>query len=174
MLMDEGMDTGPMLAKISMAIPEEMTYGELQEALSQIALKPLWGSLQALQQGSASIQPQEEQLATYAPKIETGDGRISWNLPAKQVHDHIRAVTPKPGAWCPIRVREKSMTIRLFGSAPLAMQGEPGAILSQDGKELIVACAQGAVSIREVQLSGKNRVPSRDFLRGYPAAILEL
>ncbi len=107
MAMAPELDAGDILAVAKTPIPDDMTAGELSVILSQLGAEALLTVLDQYEKGEASPIPQEAALATYARKLKAEDGEVDFRLPAKVVHDRIRGVTPKPGAWCWILLRGK-------------------------------------------------------------------
>jgi methionyl-tRNA formyltransferase len=164
------LDAGDMLCKISMPIPENMNYGELERELCQLSKKPLLETIRNISHGSISPIPQDPTQVTFAPKIEPENTKILWNLPAKSLHNLIRGVSPQPGAWCHLLVKGQIKRLKIC-SAKVASQeissGEhPGQLLSY-GKNLIVACGEGALELLELQLEGKKAISAVEFMRGY-------
>ena len=174
MRMDEGMDTGPMLRIASLPIPPDMTYGELRAQLCELAKEPLRQTLQDLENGVAVATPQEEALASYAPKVEPEEGRIDWSGPASAVYNRMRGVTPEPGAWCVVAVRGQQKRLRLLKARLAAASGLPGQLVPAAKGQMIVACSQGAIELLEVQLEGKRSLRADEFLRGYPPHAISL
>jgi methionyl-tRNA formyltransferase len=109
------------------------------------------------------LTPQPEHGATYARKIDKAETRIDWRRPAQQVHDHIRALSPAPGAWCEATLAGRPERLKVLRSLEVAGSGAPGMLL--DG-ELTVACGEGAVRLTEVQRAGGRPVTAAEFLRG--------
>ena len=160
MKMDEGLDTGPVALSERVAIGLDMTAGELHDKLSISGAGLMVRALAALNRGALEFKPQKAGV-TYAKKIEKGETRIDWSKPWKEVHDHIRGLSPFPGAWLQIgdaRVKGLRST-RGDGS------GAPGTVL--DGR-LSIACKTGAVRLREVQRAGAKAMSAEEFLHGTP------
>jgi methionyl-tRNA formyltransferase len=167
MEMDEGMDTGPILVQRALDVPLEMTLGDLQEQLATLAGPALLDLLHAIKEGRTPPKiEQEGALATLAPKITPQETRIRWDLPALHVHHLVRALSPSPGAWCPLRIGDAVKRLKIKRSLPLLeAHAPPGTLLSTEG-ELIVACREGALRILELQLEGKRALPVAEFLKG--------
>jgi methionyl-tRNA formyltransferase len=163
MRMDEGLDTGAVALVERVAIGPNMTAGELHDRLAPVGADLMARALAALERGSLAFKPQAEEGATYAKKIDNAETRIDWGKPAAQVHNHIRGLSPFPGAWFELGgVRVKALRLeRADGS------GAPGTTL--DGR-LTVACGVGAVRLLEVQRAGAKAMTAEDFLRGTPVA----
>jgi methionyl-tRNA formyltransferase len=163
MKMDEGLDTGPMAMAERVPIPPDMTAGQIHDALAQLGADVMARALSALERGSLQLTPQPEAGVTYAAKIDKAETRIDWRKPWKQVHDHIRGLSPFPGAWCELNEER----IKVLRSTKGEGAGAPGGVL--DGR-LTVACGDGAVRIVELQKAGGRPMKAEDFLRGAPVA----
>ncbi|MBE0693954.1 MAG: methionyl-tRNA formyltransferase, partial [Aquamicrobium sp.] len=100
MKMDEGLDTGPVALTERVAIGPDTTAGELHDALMETGAALMVRALAALEKGELVLSPQPEDGATYARKISKEETRIDWSLPAAEVHNRIRGLSPFPGAWC--------------------------------------------------------------------------
>jgi methionyl-tRNA formyltransferase len=160
MRMDEGLDTGDVAMIERVAIKDDMTAGELHDALAPLGADAMLRALAALERGSLQFTPQPQQGVTYAEKIQKAETRIDWSQAWQAVHNHIRGLSPHPGAWFELadgtRVRARRST-RGEGS------GAPGTVLDD---KLTVACGGGAVRLLEVQRAGKQPMTAEDFLRG--------
>jgi methionyl-tRNA formyltransferase len=159
MYMNEGLDTGDILLQREIDILPDETGGSLHDRLGEVAPAALLESLQLFP--NAPRTPQENALATVAPKLNREDGRIDWNEPAEVIERKIRAFNPWPGAFTEIGPRK----LKVFSGAIVDLSGKPGTILRSD--ELILAAGAGAVALEEVQLEGKQRMSARDFTRGH-------
>ena len=164
MYMDEGLDTGDILLQHRIDIRSNDTGGSLHERLAQIAPGALLHSLRLFGEGSAPRIPQDNSLATYAPKLKREDGKIDWSEPAEVIERKIRAFDPWPGAFMKI----DGKTLKIFSGSVAFLRDKPGKILRSD-KELVVAAGTNAVSLGEVQLEGKRRMSVAEFLRGHPS-----
>src|SRR5215471_16049538 len=163
MYMDEGLDTGAILLQRTTEIRPDETGGSLRRRLAQIAPDALFQALDMLAKGIAPCIPQENALATYAPKLKRADGRIDWSEPAQVVERKIRAFNPWPGAFTTVDGRN----LKIFSAAVADLSGKPGEILCSE-KELVIAAGKSALSLGEVQPEGKRRMRASDFLRGHP------
>jgi methionyl-tRNA formyltransferase len=161
MRMDEGLDTGAMAMAERVAIAPDMTAGDLHDALARLGADLMPRSLAALERGSLTFTPQPEAGVSYAAKISKEETRIDWSKPASQVHDHIRGLSPFPGAWFELAgVRVKALRSTLAKGS-----GAPGGVLDD---RLTIACGDGAVRLCQVQRAGKQPMQAEDFLRGTP------
>ena len=163
MQMEEGLDTGPVGLVEEMAIGPDMTAGELHDQMMQVGADLMGRALAALERGSLDFTPQDEAGATYAKKIEKAETRIDWSRPAGEVHNHIRGLSPFPGAWFELLLGGSAVRVKALRSTLAAGSGVPGEML--DG-QLTVACGDGAVRLTLVQREGKGAMDVATFLRG--------
>lgn len=162
MQMDEGLDTGPVAVGEVIAITPDMTAGELHDTMMRTGADLMGRALAALERGSLDFKPQPEEGAVYAKKIEKAEARIDWNRPAAEVHNHIRGLSPFPGAWFEIELAGKPVRIKVLRSTLAKGSAAPGAVLPN----LTIACADGAVRLVQVQREGKSAMDAATFLRG--------
>lgn len=156
------LDAGDVLAVTKMAIPPDMIFGELNQKLLELS-KPLL--LQVIQEFDKRIPPgtpQDHSLATYAAKFELEELEIRWDRPALELHNLIRAFSPRPAAWCWIQTNQEKKRLKILRTHVVAKQGKPGELLS----DAIVACGHGALKLIEVQPEGKKAMSAADWLRG--------
>jgi methionyl-tRNA formyltransferase len=161
MLMDAGLDSGPILHQIPHYIDPEVTGGELSEHLSEMGAQALVEALALLETDGLRPRPQDQARATYAPKLTRAAARIDWTEPAARVARVIRGLDPKPGAWTELDGRE----VKLFGARVLDESGPPGDVRTPD-ERLRIATGQGAVEVEEVQPAGKARMTAPEWVRG--------
>jgi methionyl-tRNA formyltransferase len=161
MYMDEGLDTGDVLLQRKIDISSSETGATLHDRLAQIAPDPLLESLRLLDAANAPRTPQDQTLATYASKLNREAGRINWNETAEVIERKIRAYNPWPGALTDFKDRK----LKIFSAAIVDLRGAPGTILRKDS-ELVIATADRALSLTDVQLEGKRRMSAAEFLRG--------
>jgi len=162
MYMDEGLDTGDILLEKKIEIAPTETAGSLHDRLAEIAPESLRQAISLLAKGDAPRSAQENQLATYAPKLEREHGRVDWAEPAEVIERKIRAFDPWPGAFMEFDKRK----LKIFRATIVDCSGSPGEILAGEN-ELVVAAGKDALSLDEVQLEGKRRMSAADFLRGH-------
>jgi methionyl-tRNA formyltransferase len=161
MKMDEGLDTGAMAMAERMPIGPDMTAGDLHDALSRLGADLMLRALAAAERGSLTLTPQPDKGVTYAEKISKNETRIDWSKPSKQVHDHIRGLSPFPGAWFEI----DGARIKALRSTKGEGSGAAGTALDD---KLTIACGTGAVRLTQVQRAGKQPMSADEFLRGTP------
>ena len=168
MQMDEGMDTGAVLARRELAIGAQETSGELGMRLANLGADILRSELPRVCRGELAAVPQDHALATHAPMLEKEHGRIAWSLPAQRVHDLVRGTSPWPGAYTFLN----GQRLRIHGTRVLAggAQAKPaGTILRADAHGIEVACGEGVLAIDELQADGKRRVSAQQFCAGHPS-----
>jgi methionyl-tRNA formyltransferase len=161
MYMDEGLDTGDILLQRKIDISPSETGATLHDRLAQIAPEALLESLRLLAAGNAPRIPQDQALATYAPKLNRETGRLNWNESVEAIERKIRAYNPWPGAFTEFSGRN----LKIFAASIVDLRGKPGEILRKD-RELVVATSDRALSLTDVQLEGKRRMSAAEFLRG--------
>jgi methionyl-tRNA formyltransferase len=164
MYMAEGLDTGDILLQRRIDILPTETGGSLHDRLAQIAPEALLEALQMLANGNAPRIPQDDAVATYAPKLTRDNGKIDWSESAEIIERKIRAFNPWPGAFMKLGERN----LKIFSASVVDVGGKPGEILRSD-KELVIAAGKDALSVGEVQLEGKRRMDVAEFLRGHTA-----
>lgn len=168
MKMDEGLDTGPVALTERVAIEPLMTAGDLHDKLRDVGARLMVSALADLESGDLELTPQAQDGATYAKKIDKQETRVDWSRTAREVHDHIRGLSPFPGAWCEMTVSGKQERVKLLRSAPAEGSGRPGEVI---GDELTIACGAGAVRLLELQRAGGKPLAASDFLRGAKLSI---
>ncbi len=166
MLLDQGMDTGPILAQAQEPIRPDDTTGTLTERLSHLGARLLLETLPLWLAGQLEPQPQDASQATYAPRVRKEDGLIDWANPAIVIERQIRAFDPWPGAytfWQGRRLR----IVSAEANAAWCGREVPGTVLQAcDG--LAVATGEGALIVRQLQVAGKRCVDCAAFLCGQP------
>lgn len=162
MKMEEGLDTGPVGLLEEIPIGAEMTAGELHDEMMRRGADLMGRALAALERDGLDFTPQPETGVTYAKKIEKAEARIDFSRPASEVHNHIRGLSPFPGAWFEIELGGKPVRVKALRSTLAEGQGAAGTILSG----LTIACGTGAVRLTQVQREGKGAMDAEAFLRG--------
>jgi len=159
MKMDEGLDTGAMAMAERLSIGADMTAGQLHDALARFGAGLMARALGAIERGTLQLTPQPANGVTYAAKIDKAETRIDWNKPWQAAHDHIRGLSPFPGAWCEM----SGERVKVLRTTKGEGSGAPGTALDD---RLTVACADGAVRIVELQKAGGRPMKAEEFLRG--------
>ena len=161
MKMDEGLDTGAMAMAERMPIGADITAGDLHDALSRQGADLMLRALAAAERGSLTLTPQPDNGVTYAEKISKNETRIDWSKSWKQVHDHIRGLSPFPGAWFEI----DGVRVKALRSTKGEGSGVAGTVLDD---KLTIACGAAAVRLTQVQRAGKEPMSADELLRGTP------
>ena len=164
MRMEAGLDTGPICLGEQITIGPNMTAGELHDDMAARGADLMVRALAALERGSLDCKPQPDEGVTYAAKIEKGETRIDFSQPAAEVHNHIRGLSPFPGAWFELVTDGKAERVKVLRSELADGQpGTPGEVLDE---QLTVACGGGAVRLVSLQRAGKKAMGAEEFLRG--------
>ncbi|HEY4658925.1 MAG TPA: methionyl-tRNA formyltransferase [Gemmatimonadaceae bacterium] len=157
------LDAGPVLLQLHTPIAPDETAGELQLRLAELGAAALIEALALVALGKAVEAPQNDALATFAPKIEREDARLPFDAPSDRVARLVRAYDPKPGAWTLLR----GLEVRCFGARAVEERtGAIGEVLEAGEEGLLVACGEGAVRIAEVHPAGKKRLAAAQWVRG--------
>jgi methionyl-tRNA formyltransferase len=167
MKMEEGLDTGPVAMADRIAIKPDMTAGDLHDELARRGADLMVRALGALERGTLALTPQGEAGVTYAAKIAKDETRIDWGKPWRAVHDHIRGLSPFPGAWFELAGDGAPVRVKVLRSTKGEGGGAAGTVLDD---KLTIACGDGAVRILELQRAGGKAMTAQDFLRGTPLA----
>ena len=172
MLLDEGMDTGPVIAQREYVITGEETAGELTDSLFDMGAELLAQSIGSWTRGELQAQPQDDLRATVSSKLERADGLADWTLPADTLARQCRAYAPWPGLY----TQWEGKTLKLLEIAPLpdaeAGAAPPGRVVA-GGRDsgVFVGTGQGMLTLNRLQLVGRRPVSAREFLMGYPVFI---
>jgi methionyl-tRNA formyltransferase len=162
MKMEESLDTGPVAMADRVPIGPDMTAGELHDELARRGGRLTTVALAALERGALQLTPQSNEGVTYANKIEKSETRIDWAKPWNEVHNHIRGLSPFPGAWFETADIGR---VKVLRSTRGEGAGKPGQVLDD---RLTIACGDGAVRLVEVQRAGKQPMRAEEFLHGTP------
>lgn len=152
------LDAGDVIAVSKTNIPIDMTFGELEEKLIQLSQPLLLNLIREYEKRIPSSTPQIHEHATYASKIELSEGEIHWDRPAKELHNLIRAFSPKPGAWCWVYQGNEKKRLKVLRTQLIQHEEDPS--------EGVIACGEGALKLLEVQPEGKKVMKAEDWLRG--------
>lgn len=161
MQMDSGLDTGDILLSSAVPVGENETTGELHDKLADMGAELIIKTLDGLENNAVTPKKQGETTTAYASMLDRKICKIDWNQSALSVHNKIRGLSPFPAAVTTLNGKK----VKLYLSALSDKSGSPGEIVSLS--PLTVACKNGAVEILQLQLEGKKRMNSRDFLLGH-------
>ena len=164
---EAGLDTGPVFGTVTEPIRPRDTAGDLLERLAASGAGLLIATLDGIAAGTLVAEPQPAEGVSLAPKVEPGDARIDWSLPAHVVDRRIRGVTPAPGAWTTWR----GDRLRLGPVEPVVADGLAAGELRVAPDGVVVGTGRGVVRLGQVQPAGKRMLPAADWARGArPAA----
>jgi len=166
MKMDKGLDTGDIALEDRIPIGPDMTAGELHDALAQLGADLMVRAMAALERGGLTLTPQPDEGVLYASKIDKAETRVDWSRPAADVHNHIRGLSPFPGAWCEMEIGGKWERVKLLRSRLGSAPADAPATIAQSGEGLSVACGEGAVDLVTLQKAGGKPLAASDFARG--------
>lgn len=162
-------DTGDIIDRVELPIGPETTAGELHDEMMMKGAQLLERTVASIAAGTATKLPQSGEPGTlkHAPKLTPENCRIRWSDNARAVHDHVRGLSPYPGAWTLMRTSKgtahfKVLAARMQGSAPNAHPGTA----HLDGNRLVVHCGDGVLELLEVQPEGRKRMGAGEFIRG--------
>jgi methionyl-tRNA formyltransferase len=165
------MDAGPFYLQERSPIYPGETAGELGSRLSESGAALFVRTLDGIEDGSLEAKPQDDTLATMAPKLVKTDGRIDWTRPAVEIINLVHGVNPWPGAYTTIAGETLKVWRAEFAGGTRNDGAEPGTVLVASPKlGLVVAAGEGMVLLTEVQAQGTRRMRGRDYLAGHALA----
>jgi len=177
MLIDRKVDTGQILMQTKVAISSEMTAGELHDILAVKGAQLLIDTVKSIENNSVKSIPQDDTLATKAPKIKKEDCKLDFSYPAIHLHNQIRGLSPYPAAFCQFRGKILKIFRSLAPEENIACKEpcKPGQIIEVFKDSIAVCCGTNELlNIIEVQPAGKKRMPVKDFINGYQVKIGEI
>lgn len=166
MLMDPGLDTGPMLLQQKTPIDENESILSLHDRMAALGAELLAETLGRLKTGDITPLPQSDDNTCYASMLKKEDGLIDWQKDARAIHDQVRGMSVWPGAHTYLG----EQVLKIFSTRVGSGSGVPGSVLKASKGQLEVACRSGSLLIQELQLSGKKRLDTGSFLAGFPIA----
>jgi methionyl-tRNA formyltransferase len=165
-MIDEGMDTGPLLLAAEVAVAPDDDAGSLTARLAEVGARLAVETLDALEAGTVTPRPQPEAGVSLAPKVRPGDARLDFDRPADRLVDAVRAFTPTPGAWTTLRGRRLKVTRAAPAPDGVGTGLAPGLLrVGPDGR-LLVGAADRPVELIEVQPEGRRAMSGAEFARG--------
>jgi methionyl-tRNA formyltransferase len=163
MEMEEGLDTGPMLAMERLPILDTDTTGSLHDKLAEMGGRMIVDALRKMAAGGLDAVPQPEEGVTYAAKISKDEAKLDLSRPALELARKVRAFNPFPGA----HAQAGGVTIKIWNAQALDGNGQVGQVLSADAQGIVVACGEGALRLTELQKPGGKRLAAGEFLKGF-------
>ncbi|MEE8137975.1 MAG: methionyl-tRNA formyltransferase [Thermoanaerobaculia bacterium] len=167
MVMEEGLDSGPVLLQREAEIGREETAGELAERLAVLGAELMLETLDLLEIGRLEPQPQDAEQATYAPRLRKSDGRIEWSRPAEELFNRLRALTPWPGLFTGLRRRPVKVAWgRPIGDPPSGGEACGTYLGLYEGKLAVRCGGDSAFGIEKLQRPGRRVLNAREFANG--------
>ena len=163
MLMGPGLDDGDMLLKSEVELAADETGGSLFDKLALDGGKLAVKTIEALEKGEITPIPQNEAAATHVGMIHKDMGNIDWTKPAEEIERLIRGLNPWPSAFTFVNGKQ----LKLWKATVVDKSGEAGTVIDVNKNVFTIACGDKALEINELQLEGKKRMATGDFLRGY-------
>ena len=154
------LDAGPFLIQEKVKIEKNDNYNTLSEKLANLGSKLILKSLSFIEKNDFKLTEQNEDLVSYANKIEKKESEIKWNLPAQNLVAKIKGLNPSPGAW----FYHKNNRIKIFDAVEVDQSGKQGEVLDDN---LTIACQEKAIKVLLLQKQGKKILNSKEFLAGY-------
>ncbi len=167
MLMDEGMDTGAILLQERVPIQPDDTAGALSVRLAELGGRLLIETIRRLKDGTVTPRPQDHSQATLAPLLKKEDGLIDWKLPAADIANRVRGMSPWPGAYT-YEKDERWVIWRATAADRPAGEAVPGTIIEANKDALLVATGKGLLAITELQPANSRRMTMPQYLAGHP------
>ena len=160
--LEQKVDTGNVIMQRSMPIGEDESAGEVHDRMMILGAEVVVETTRLISEGRVETSQQDNALATSAPKIFKEDCKIDWAQPAKDVHNHIRGLSPYPGAW----TTHQGKQVKIYKSQIIEEEGNAGEVLDVDNK-VHIACEGGGLNVLELQLESRKKMTASDFVRGY-------
>lgn len=160
--LEPSVDTGEIILQKKLSIGRHETAGEVHDRMKDLGAEAVVETVRRIEEGTVETRAQDDSKATPAPKIHDDDCRIPWSRTATDVHNHVRGLSPYPGAW----TMHGDTRLKLFRTRPVEGDGDAGDVIAADAY-LDVACGTGAVRVLRLQQPGRERLEAQDFLNGY-------
>lgn len=161
--LEPSVDTGDIILQKQMSIEPNETAGEVHDRMKELGAEAVVETVRQIEQGTVDPRPQDDSKATPAPKIHDEDCEVPWEQSADAVHNHVRGLSPYPGAW----TMHEGTRLKLYRTRRAEGEGAPGEVLRAEDR-LVVACGTDAVDVLTLQQPGRQRLDANDFLNGYP------
>ena len=163
--LEPSVDTGDIILQKQMSIGPNETAGAVHDRMKELGGEAVVETVRQIEEGTVDPRPQDDEKATPAPKIHDDDCETPWDRSAEDVHNHVRGLSPYPGAW----TTHENTRLKLYRTRRAEGTGAPGEVLEADDR-LRVACGRGAVDVLRLQQPGRQRLDAVDFLNGYALA----
>ena len=155
----EKLDAGPVMLKSKIKLTKESTYIDISKQMANVGSSLVLEALNLINENKANFVEQDEREATYAKKIDKLESKINWNEKASKLIAKINSLNPSPGCW----FNFSGSRIKIIKAKEIKVIGKPGVVLDN---ELTIGCSENAIQILEIQKEGRNKVSSKEFLKG--------
>jgi methionyl-tRNA formyltransferase len=160
------LDAGDVIAEGKIPLPIQETHGELQQRLCDLSKLLLLSVLKRYEAGIPPGEPQDESQVTLAPKILPEELQIQWSRSARSLHNLIRGLSPRPGAWCWIGTATGKKKLKILQTSLSEEIGNPGEILAFEKGRCLISAQNGSLELIQVQPEGKKAMSVRDWMLG--------
>jgi methionyl-tRNA formyltransferase len=167
MKMDEGLDTGGILAQETTRISAEDTSQSLHDRLAQMGARLLVRTIPGYVAGTIQPHPQPAEGVTYARKITKEDGHIDWNRPARAIWNQVRGLLPWPGAFTLLPAQPHPHLLKIWHAQVTDLSGPAGEVLQANKNGIVIGCGEKALRVLELQREGARRLTPQQFLAGH-------
>ncbi|MFC1788103.1 methionyl-tRNA formyltransferase [Patescibacteria group bacterium] len=168
MLLDEGMDTGPVLATEMIGLDDNETYESLSKKVELQGPKLLIQTLKRYQAGEITPLEQDDSKASITKLLKREDGHIDWSKDMKSIDQQVRAFYPWPGTWSLWNRNNSELRLKIIELKPVDFKNDlPPGTVKVDEDRLLIDCADGTLEITQIQPEGKPVMSAKDFIRGY-------
>ena len=147
------------MLKSKIKLTKESTYIDISKQMANVGSSLVLEALNLINENKANFVEQDEREATYAKKIDKLESKINWNEKASKLIAKINSLNPSPGCW----FNFSGSRIKIIKAKEIKVIGKPGIVLDN---ELTIGCSENAIQILEIQKEGKNKVSSKEFLKG--------
>ena len=155
----EKLDAGPVMLKSKIKLTKNSNYIDISKQMADVGSSLVIEALELINENKANFVDQDEEEATYAKKIDKSEAKIDWNEKASKIIAKINSLNPSPGCW----FHFSGSRIKIIKAKEIKITGKPGMVLDE---ELTIGCSENAIQILEIQKEGKNKVSSKEFLKG--------
>ena len=165
----KALDAGPMLTAARRPIADDETSADVERDLARLGAALLRTSVDALARGPVEEVPQDDNAASYAPRLTKDDGVIEWTQPAGQIHNRVRGLHPWPHAFT--YWRGQRLIVLRSAVSPEPSDAAPGSVIQAAADRLVIATGLGRLAVLHLQAEGKRGLETRDFLAGHPLTV---
>jgi len=162
MKMDEGLDTGDMIASRSLEIGHDWTAGDLQDALAPLGAALLLDNLERIESALGEARQQDDSQATYAPRLRKQQGQVDWHKPLASLLREIRAFNPWPVSFT--YCGDQNLRLWAARAGEMEVEAEPGEVVAHDANGVFVACGDAIMQVTELQFAGRKRCTAGEAL----------